>query len=347
MTIVRSNPFAISIVTSSAEADWQARIAGPGVVWYHDFRSAAEVDAFRWTNGVGNDPSPESAAAQRCRWIDTDGITGGCLEIMRAAGTVDTASWWRPFSPLVGGSPGNGRDGDDPGAGRIAPRPWNPANRNELANHRFGYYMNPEYFDAYPDEHDGFGWYLQMRVKIDPMRTAPGQPPGGKTTFFTRNDRSLTSQAIVVESFQPGAEQGVNYFSMYRSGSPPLEADTPDEGSQPGNDDGFCSFSTAPRTCWRWSGGWDTLLFRVVPGLGGGDVADPSTVIEVLAAHPGERTYTKIWDQQTAALPFDVVWGHNALLCSGYENAQEFAVDAYKRWAQIIFSTELIPCPQD
>jgi hypothetical protein len=347
MAIVRSNPFAISVVTSSAEADWQARIAAPGVVWFHDFRSAAEVDAFRWSGGIGNDPNPKAVDGQRCRWIDNDGITGGCLEIVRGAGTEDSSSWWRPFSPLVGGWPGNGRDGDDPGAGIIKPRPWNADNPGELANHWLGYYMNPEYFDMFPTEHDGFGWYLQMRVKIDPMRSVRGQPSGGKITYFTRNDRSLTSQEVNTESFQPGAQPGVNYFSMYRSGSPPLEDDSPGEGNQPGNENGLCDFGDAPRSCWSWSGGWDTVLFHIVPGLGGNDTADPSTIIEVHAAHPGERAYTKIWDQQAAALPFDVVWGHNTLLCSGYENGQEFVAEAYKRWAQIIFSHDFIPCPQD
>lgn len=347
--IAQSNPFAVSIVpeASAAEADWHERISGPGVVWFHDFRSAAEVDAFRWTGGVGNDPSPETAAGQRCRFIDTDGITGGCLEILRAAGTTDSSSWWRPFSPLAGGFPGNGKSEDDPGAsGRIAPRPWDPTNRNELARHSVGFYMNPAYFDVFPEAHDGSEWFLQMRVKIDPRRSMEGQPSGGKITYFTRNDRSLTSQEINTESFQPGAVPGANYFSMYRSGSPPLEDDSPGEGNQPGNELGFCTFGDQHEPCFRYSGGWDTFLFHIVPGLGGDDRADPSTVIEVYAAHPGETSYTKIWDQPNAAVPFDVIWGHNALLCSGYENGQSFVVDAYKRWAQIIFSQEYIPCPR-
>jgi hypothetical protein len=348
MSASASNAFSIAIVpeSSAAEADWRARISGPGVVWYHDFRSPDEVNAFRWTGGVGNDPAPTSVEGQRCRHLESDGITGGCLEILRAAGTTDTSSWWRPFSPLAGGWPGNGRASDDPGAGRIAPRPWNPLERNELARHALGFYMNPEYFDRFPGQHDGSEWYLQTRVKVDPRRAAAGQPSGGKLTYFTRNDRSLTSQEINTESFQPGAVDGVNYFSMYRSGSPPLEDDSPGDGNQPGNERGRCDYGSEPESCWAFSGGWDTLLYRIVPGLGGGDVEDPSTVIEVYAAYPGETEYSKIWDQQRAAVPYDVVWGHNALLCSGYENGQELVADAYKRWAQIVFSQEFIPCPR-
>jgi hypothetical protein len=343
-----SNPFTVSVATSAAaaEQDWQARISGPGVVWYHDFRSAQEVDAFRWTGGVGNDPMAELPKSERCRHITTDGITGGCLEILREAGTEDTSHWWRPFSPLVGGWPGNGRDSDDPGAGgSIAARPWDPTNSNELASHDVGFYMNDAYFSMFPGQFDGSGWYLQMRVKIDPDRALPGQPSGGKITYFTRNDKSLTSQEINVESLQRGDAPGTNYFSMYRSGSPPLESDSPGAGNQPGNEMGLCDFGDQRDACWAWSGGWDTLLFHIVPGLGGDDTEHPSTVVEVYAAHPGETTYTKIWDQQDASVPYDVIWGHNTLLCSGYENGQDFVAPAYKRWGQIIFSKEYIPCP--
>lgn len=348
MSVARSTPFSIAVVpeSSAAEADWLSRINQPDVVWYHDFRSPDEVDAFRWTGGIGNDPMPATPEGQRCRHIDTDGITGGCLEILRAAGTEDTSSWWRPFSPLVGGWPGNGRATADPGAGRITPRAWDPLNDSELAYHDLGFYMNPEYFGRFEGQHDGSEWWLQTRVKIDPRRSMRGQPSGGKITYFTRNDRSLTSQEINTESFQPGDVDERNYFSMYRSGSPPLEDDSPGEGNQPGNERGTCDFGSAPKTCWAFSGGWDTLLYHIVPGLGGEDREDPSTVIEVFAAHPGETSYTKIWDQQRAAVPFDVVWGHNALICSGYENGQDFVSDAYKRWAQIIFSQAFIACPQ-
>ncbi|MEM9188682.1 MAG: hypothetical protein AAGF12_05875 [Myxococcota bacterium] len=343
-----SNPFqvSISLEAMTAEGDWQSRIRGAGVVWYHDFRSPREVDAFRWTGGIGNDPEPSGGSGSRCRHLDSDGITGGCLEIFRPVGTRDSSSWWRPFSPLLSGWPGNGRDDDDPGAGRIRPRAWNPTRRSELAQHDVGFYMNPVYFDRFSGQHDGSAWYLQLRVKIDPRRAAAGQPSGGKITYFTRNDRSLTSQEINLESLQRGATDGANYFSLYRSGSPPLENDSPGQGSQPGNERGRCEFRSDAMACWAFSGGWDTLLFHIEPGLGGDDRAHPSTLVRVYDAHPGETSYTKIWDQPDAAVPYDVVWGHNTLLCSGYENGQAFVEDAYKRFAQIIFSQDFIPCPQ-
>ena len=56
------------VVPMNAEADWRLRSGQdpaqpqPGVVWFHDFRSDAEVDAFRWTGGVGNDPRGNGTA---------------------------------------------------------------------------------------------------------------------------------------------------------------------------------------------------------------------------------------------------------------------------------------------
>ena len=91
-------------IQGDAEADWQERISGAGVVWFHDFRTDDEVNNFRWTPGYGNGNDPlavGSAYAKYVRRITTDGITGGgCLEIFRQAGSNDGSDWWRPFSPL-------------------------------------------------------------------------------------------------------------------------------------------------------------------------------------------------------------------------------------------------------
>jgi len=74
-------------IQGDAEADWQERISGAGVVWFHDFRTDDEVNNFRWTPGYGNGNDPlavGSAYAKYVRRITTDGITGGgCLEIFQ------------------------------------------------------------------------------------------------------------------------------------------------------------------------------------------------------------------------------------------------------------------------
>ena len=80
------------------EADWLARTSGPGVVWFHDFRSDAEVDAFRWAGGYGNDPNDVHRPGL-CRRNVSDGITGGgCLELIYPVGSSAAPGWWRPFS---------------------------------------------------------------------------------------------------------------------------------------------------------------------------------------------------------------------------------------------------------
>lgn len=212
-----------SVVTdpSTAEADWQLRISGPGVVWYHDFRSDAEVDAFRW----GSDPddpgnsgnNPNDVVKPNTIYRQTaDGITGGgCLEAFRPAGGSDGSSWWRPLSPMA--SPGNGKATDDPGAnGTISVQTWAPTQGgDQTANWNIGYYMNPDYQGGFAGQFDGSEFYFQARVKIDPQRIEGTNGNGGKLFYITRTDQSLTSQEIVTESAQQAGS--LNYFSMYRS----------------------------------------------------------------------------------------------------------------------------------
>jgi hypothetical protein len=276
------------------------------------------------------------------------------MEIWRD-GTNDVQGWWRPFSPLKGGWPGNGKPQDDPGARdarHIAARAWDPTASNAAMitpNHQVGYYGHPSYHSLHPGAFDGSEYYLQVRVKVDPNRLKYAS--GGKLFYFTRTDRSATDQEIVTISEKEVG--GRNMFWMYRSVSPPLTQDWPGQGSQPGSEipdlpgrDGVrCDFgSGALQNCWSFSGGWDTILYHIRPGLHSGN----DTLVRVWAAHPGETQYTKIWDQPNVDLPFDQnhARGHNALICSGYLNGFDTGPGIYHRYAQIIFSLDPIPCPQ-
>jgi hypothetical protein len=127
--------------SGNMEADWRLRSGQdpgnpqPGVVWFHDFRSDAEVNAFRWSAGIGNDPNATGGEAPRLRRNTTDGLaSGSCLEVLVGPGGSGQSSyWWRPFSPFV--APGNGKSANDPGAGgTIGARPWNSSDRNQLGN---------------------------------------------------------------------------------------------------------------------------------------------------------------------------------------------------------------------
>ena len=294
---------------SDAETDWLYRTgqAGTnpnkaGVVWFHDFRSDAEVNAFRWTPGYsgGNDPNSQGGRASWCRRNTSDGVTGGgCLEIFRGAGSSEGAQWWRPFSPMT--APGNGRASADPGAnGSVPVQQYQATNGgSQIYDWHFGsrpgWYGHSSYHSG--TAFDGTEFFLQMRVKSDPRRTTAGNSQVGKLLFLTTSRFSLTAQEIVTYSGAFPVAGGPNYHRMYIGGSPPLE--DLDSQHRPGQQIGsqlanygagkYCEVSSSSlrANCWAFSGGWDTLLYHVTPGHNG--VAD--TRIIVYAAHAGEQLY--------------------------------------------------------
>jgi hypothetical protein len=353
---------------TTIELDWQDRISGTGVVWYHDFRSDAEVDSFRWTSGYagGNDPLAVGPGrnADFCRRITSDGITGGgCLEIYRAADR-ESSAWWRPMAPLLGtpnsAGLGNGRDEDDPGANdTLTVRDWVPTDGGATLTQfdNVGYYGHPSY-DPGGGVFDGNEYYLQYRFKADPRRMSVGNDAVGKLITICTNNRSLTDQTIVVYSAYPTPNGfgNPNYFRAYYypSGSQPIE--TGDALGRPGQQVGselnagyasvgdYCAVGTAGEgRCWAYSEGWDTILIHSVPGRTG--VAE--ALWEVWAAHPGETSYTKIYDMFYAPDTYNFGQsGYNALDFSIYQNGNVQATDFYQRYDQIILSQNFIPCPQ-
>jgi hypothetical protein len=353
----------------TAEADWLLRSGQnvsspqPGVVWFHDFRTAAEVNQFRWTGGYsgGNDPLAVGANSQapfpgNTRQIMSDGIAGtggGCLEIIRHVGSGgDTSEFWRPFSALR--SPGNGRASHDPAAGgTIALKTWAPSDGSTTT--RFwsgGFYGHVDYHAGDPGQFDGTEWWLQARIKMDPNRAAANNPQTGKLFYFTRTDLSLTSQEIVTESLERIGTD--NYFSMYRSGSPPLEQDSPGistHGNQPGTEYGtvgnlVCRFDNNGgrlANCWKWPAGqWCTLMYHIRAGHDG----SADTLIEVWVQEVPGTAPIRIWNQPNTPLPFAVHMGHNALIISGYMNQLSVGTQFYHRVTQLIFSKQTIPWPQ-
>jgi hypothetical protein len=339
-----------------AEADWLLRTGQnsaspqPGVVWFHDFRSDAEVNAFRWTPGYsgGNDPrAVGSSTAALARRVAGGGIGGGdCLELLRRAGTSEGSQWWRPFSPMVG--TGNGRGANDPAAnGSLTPQAYAATDGGSQVYEwgRRGYYGHSSYHTG--SQFDGTEYYLQMRIKMDPRRTTAGNSLVGKLTFHTTTRWSLTVQEIVTYSASKVGSVGMpNYFRMYGGGnSNPLEdKNVGPNNTQPGSELGVCDISS-PSKCWAWSGGWDTIMYHLTPGRAG--VAESR--MQVYAAHEGQTSYTKIWDE---------VWsnfyenggeltanGYNALILATYQNGLNNS-EFWHRYTQIIFSKQFIPCPQ-
>lgn len=318
-----------------AEADWILRTSGPGVVWHHDFRSEAEVNNFRWSGGVGGGNDPD-AVGENATWLSrdtSDGITGaGCLSLFRAAGSGEGSIWWRPFSPLVGS--GNGKGQDDPAAANsLIVRGYNPTQGSgAINNHNFGWYGHSSYHNT--GDFDGEEFWLQLRVKRD-LRRLDADLSVGKSiqlgvAYDSGGGASLTSQTVVTYS-------ALSPFRMYAywegTGATPMNQQGTGDGTiQPGG----------VSDIWEYSGGWDCLMYHVVPGREG----FTETVMEVYAAHPGETEFTKIWADTYLMAHYDHGLGMQAVYLSTYQNNQSSASEWVDKYDQIIFSKEFIPCPQ-
>jgi len=341
---------------TDAESDWVARTSSPGVIWFHDFRNKAEVDQFRWTGGYkgGNDPL-DKGRPNTVRHITTDGVTGGaCLEILRPAGSRDGSMWWRQFNPITG--TGNGRGENDPGANASIPAQVHSVSDGSSTTAQWhqtarpGFYGHQSYHTG--TQFDGTEFYYQMRVKMDPRRTTSGNTQVGKLFYITFTPYSNCNQEIVTYSgaFPVSGVGAPNYHRMYAYNYNPIE-DT-DPLGRPGQQVGsslanyssnvYCDIQRQPGNCWAYSGGWDTLLYHLVPGRNNSDEHH----ITVYAAHQGETSYTKIWDQNFY-IYFDSGYplGWNAIILADYNNGLENS-EFYHRYDQLIFSKDFIPCPR-
>lgn len=347
-------------------ADWQSRISGPGVVWYHSFDTAAEVSRFCWTGGYsgGNNPNQALGGQYLTHQASGGADGGGFMRLtypMGGGSGIGNSYWWRPFSAITGAT--NGKGVNDPGAnGAHTPQAWNPTDGSTTTlRWSADAPINPGFFGpaaavaANPTKYYGTDFYIQMRVR---RAQTPGPPPDappfsyitGKSAWINITLDTSTANEIVVYGQSAGedsvGQQGRHrmYEGRNRSGGPGIggtnETDTINNSDSPSD--------------WRYSGGWDTLLYHVTPGTHNGTGAN-RTRLEVWAAHPGETSYTKIWDvlysagyQQSAntvgSPPYD---GWNALILAIYHNGSAFNTTAFNfDYDQVIFSKEMIPCPQ-
>lgn len=325
--------FTVVATSGTLEADWQSRIAGSGVVWFHDFRADAEVNAFRWTNGFqgGNDPNALGNGATLTRRITTDGMaSGSCLEILVGPGTVGQSSfWWRPYSPMT--APGNGKAVNDPGAsGTIPAKTWSPTSGgSQLSNFNQGWYGHANYANADPTHFEGNDFYLQVVCKMDPRRITGGNAANtvGKFIWFSTAEgaQSLSNGEHVIWSYGQGGNQGAqNYVRVYALGVNGHGA------FDPLNNGSRIQEGSSSSADWYYSGGWDTLLFHLRPGLQNTTSGANCTLLEIWAAHEGETTYTKIWNQEYGLSAFEARNGLQALLFAGYNNGASFPQQFYR-----------------
>jgi hypothetical protein len=368
-----------SCVPANAEADWVARSTGEGVVWAHDFRSPSEVDAFRWQGGIGNVPN-NALSDGSCRHITTDGITGGgCLEINIPTGGTARAGWWRPMSAIRAGD--NGKTADDRAAnGTLPKRAWNASNTNQTYLFRTGYYGHSDYHAQVPTWQgqsniwDGTDFYLQFRVKMPASRWQPVNPynPYGKLMFIDVTGETGDGE-IVIQSSDAGQQywRKTTPFRMYTSrGSNPNSFISHPQGAGQGSTllpgSPYASTCTiggdvkAENACWEWpTDEWVTVLIHVIPGHRNDGVIYETDLskwpnkdfgIQVWVARFGQTSYTKLFDKLNLAWYYasdlHPLGAFNSICPSGYMNGVNAVLGWYHRYDQIIFSKQIIPCPQ-
>jgi hypothetical protein len=346
--------------SSTAAADWATRIAGPGVVWFHSFDSAAEVNQFRWTGGYdgGNDPNAAGSGAQYVAHQASGGADGGgYMRLTYPQGSAagrGNSYWHRPFNALTGA--GNGRGKDDPGAGgTITPVAFPVSNGSSTlyswgTETNPGWYMHPTHQGQHAGKSQGHDFYLQVRVR---RAERPGPPPNsqdysyitGKNVWFTTTNSSYTAQEIVTYG-QSAGEDVAGKFGRHRIyGGYNYQ---PFGGSQHNESVSISNENVG----WRYSGGWDTLLYHIIPGTDNGTGSNRSR-IEVWAAQAGQTSYTKIWDTLytghfdggTNSVGAPSLPGWNALILAIYHNGSAFPSSFNFDYDQIIFSKQFIPSP--
>jgi hypothetical protein len=364
----------ISLTTSSGASvtdDWSSRIAGSGVSWYHNFDTASEVNQFRWSSGYsgGNDPLALGDDGPRVQHIASGGADGGAfLRVTYPLGANTGGSYWyRPFSALTGAT--NGRGVNDPGAGgTITPATFTVSDGSSTlytwsSGSAPGWYGSATDVAANPTKYQGTDFYLQVRCR---RAQTPGPPPDsgsftnitGKHVWLTATPGTATAQEIVTYGQSAGedvvGQQGRHRmyggfnFAPFGGNSQDNETTTID------NRDGTSD--------WRWTGGWDTLLYHVTPGPEGGTGSNRGR-LEVwaqrdLTQFPAESgRYTKIWDtaytnhytsgSNSSGAPYLPGW--NALILGIYHNGSQFTTTSFEYdYDQVIFSKgQYITAPVD
>lgn len=329
--------------------DFLSRTSGSGVISYQGFERAQEVDQFRWTSSYGGGNNPLAAAGGgTMRWIGTDGPLGGCMEVVIGAGTTGQDNlWWWPWAPK---NTGSGKLVNDPAAnGTMTVRSWTSTDGgSQTSNFANCWVGHPTYQSADPTHIELNDIYIQLQVKMDPARITGGNQANtvGKFVWFSvaEGGGSLVGQEHVIWSYGDGGNNGTkNYVRVYvrnttgLSTSEALNDADPSGRIQPNSDD---------TVDWSYSGGWDTLEFHLRPGLLNTTTGADASLLEIWAAHPGEFTPKRIWNQQYGISGYDV---RNALQCvilTGYNNGASFPQQFYHRYGPIITSKNFIPFPQ-
>jgi len=312
--------------TAAAQADWTKRSTAPGVVWAHDFQTASEVTQFLFPFSDPNE----------IRWINTDGITGGCLECVVPAGSICNGGWTRPFSPL--NSPGNGKPTPDPAmGGQLTRKTWTVTGgtaATQVGLWADGYYMHPDYL-SHPvrgnggsngfraDNIPGHDFWLQARMKMPASRFLNGQPDGKLIMIQTTGDgpivgtgqpRSVNQELVIKSNPSSLYQMYTNFGNRSNSHLTSTQGGSGSGQYQPGADysaqcvignTGTDRASTvALNACWYWPADeWVTILLHVIPGHDGGGGDQP-----VLAGNTANDTTVEVWAAKSTEWEYTKIW---------------------------------------
>jgi hypothetical protein len=371
--ILRSSAASVSLAS-----DWLLRSTGTDVVWAHDFQTEDEVDNFRVSGGIGNDPS--NTGATDCIWVP-QGLTGGALQFTIPGDGVEISHglWRRPFSALSAG--GNGLAFDDRAAGGAvtAPRTWNPANANQCGTWGAGYVGNSVHRSDAVRGHNGSngfewethtGFWFQAVMRVSSGRFTPGTPDGKLIMVLITGDGPLVgtgqprtpNQEIVIKS-EPALTcyMYTNFGNRSNSFLHANQGSSNDGSAQPGGVNAATCFARgdgSPDCTTYPAGSYFALLFHLIPGTDGGNGNDPimagnpnnNTTLQVWIAPQGATSYTKWYDKTDIVLSYgaDDPWpqAFNCLELNGFMNQVPSSTAWTQQCAQLVYSRASIPCPQ-
>jgi len=297
----------------------------------------------------------------------------GAYTVGKAIGEIDDGSVSNNFMDAnnhrIDRGATNGRGSNDPGAnGTIATAAWNVTDGgNQLSGWSAaapnpGWYGHATHVAQNPTKFQGNDYFLQARVR---RAQTPGAPPDsgsftfitGKFVWFNTTAFSNPSQELVTagQSVGNGDQVGVHgrhngYIAQTTTATFTMWPDQPPPAT--------LAISNIALN-WRYSGGWDTLLYHITPGING-DTGSNRARLEVWAQHdpallPAEAgQYVKIWDMLYGAV-YDTVPnsqgapslpGWNAMILGCYHNGSAFSTSFNFDYDQIIFSKATIPAPK-
>lgn len=305
----------------SSQESWYYRSTMAGVFRGMRFPSAANVNAFRFSDGIGHDPNPTpGSVGSYVRWNSSEGIFGdGALELEQLSGGNMNSYLWLPFD----------------------------ANYDVYTETESGYNLGP-----------GQEFYFQWAAKTNCGGQSSTGGGGRKFASVSRLTNSYTFNELVLQdTLYRGIVQ--MYQGRNASGTSYAPIDEPEAGGdfdlQPGSTyaiaPAYCSYQAGnypnQAACVNWHNNqWVWYLLRVIPS----DDGVANGTVELSFWMPGMVGYKKIISRTSFAMVYDADKpdGYNAALFWIYETGRTSGPAGQMQWYdQAILSRAYIPPPNE